>query len=283
MRLVEQFLVQRHHYSCPAVDMIPFYIYYSLFGVPTVAIRFWAAADMRAKGFLVEALRGRTHSNAKACSTKTDTACFQRDCVPDRRLPTTPRLATKFVVIVAEELEAMFRQGDGASYYHYGRKTKQTSTPKWPEGCEEGIIKRMYNSKSVKASDSTNAVNCSASRCEFLNSAIKPNRASPKNTRSLGRVERLTSYTATPPRSRCLANERTDCTDRTPRAATSKKPRRHVERTIHFGSDYVRALGEQLTTWIPGELIYVLDRWHGSQRNPRNATSALRKSMPNRS
>ena len=61
-------------YSKHGINMIPFFIYYSMFGFQRIGDLIWAAADMRAKGFLIGGTAGRTSLNGEGCSIKMDTA-----------------------------------------------------------------------------------------------------------------------------------------------------------------------------------------------------------------
>ena len=74
--------------------MIPFFIYYSMFGFQRVGDLIWAFADSRGKGFLMGGTAGRTTLSAKACSIRTDTSCACQHR-SDTCLPTIRRTLTK--------------------------------------------------------------------------------------------------------------------------------------------------------------------------------------------
>jgi len=241
-------------YSCHGVNMIPFYIYYSMFGFQRVGDSIWAAADMRAKGFLVGGTAGRTTLNGEGLQHQDGHSLLNAIAFPTVRAY-DPAFGYEVVVIVQEGLERMFAKGEECMYY-ITAENEEYEHPKMPEGCEEGIIKGMYKFKSVKASDSTKRVQLFGSGA-ILNSAIKAQQILAEKYSISSDVWSVTSYTQ-------LRREAGAC-ERWNRLHPTETPRRsYLEETLDgvegpfiSASDYVRALGEQLTPWIPGD-YYVL-------------------------
>ena len=237
-------------YSCHGVNMIPFYIYYSMFGFQRVGDSIWAAADMRAKGFLVGGTAGRTSLNGEGLQHQDGHSLLNAIAFPTVR-SYDPAFAYEVVVIIQEGLKRMYQDGEECMYYITAENDAYTH-PAMPEGCAEGIIKGMYKFKSrevdgakarVQLFGSGAILNCVLAAQELL--AEKYNVASD--------VWSVTSYTQ-------LRREAADV-DRWNRLHPTETPRKsYLEEALegHEGpfissSDYVRALGEQLQPWIPGD------------------------------
>ena len=96
-------------YSNYKVPMIPFFIYYSMFGFQRIGDMVWAFADARGKGFLMGGTAGRTTLPAKACSTRTATAT----CSPAPFPPATatiPAYVYEIAVIVQDGMRRMYQR-----------------------------------------------------------------------------------------------------------------------------------------------------------------------------
>ena len=102
-------------YSLHGINMIPFFIYYSMFGFQRIGDLVWAAADMRAKGFLIGATAGRTTLNGEGLHIKMDMI------VDAIAFPTVrsydPAFAYETVVIIMEGLKRMYQDGEECIYY----------------------------------------------------------------------------------------------------------------------------------------------------------------------
>ena len=96
--------------------MIPFYIFYSMFGFQRTGDQMWAFGDARGRGFLLGATAGRTTLTARACSTRTATRHVLASTVPNLRAY-DPAFAYEVAVIVRDGIERM-----------YGPKARTSST-----------------------------------------------------------------------------------------------------------------------------------------------------------
>ena len=132
-------------YSVSNVPMIPFYIYYSMFGFQRVGDLCWLAGDIRARGFLLGATAGRTtlageglqhqdgHNHLIAATVPT---CISYD----------PCYGYELAVIIREGLRRMYEQ-DESIYYYISVMNENYVQPKMPEGVEQGILRGMYRLK----------------------------------------------------------------------------------------------------------------------------------------
>ncbi|TWU54647.1 Pyruvate dehydrogenase E1 component [Rubripirellula tenax] len=237
-------------YSCHGVNMIPFYIYYSMFGFQRIGDSIWAAADMRAKGFLVGGTAGRTTLNGEGLQHQDGHSLLNAIAFPTVRAY-DPAFAYEVVVIVQEGLQRMYADGEQCIYYITAENDEYLH-PEMPAGCEEGIIKGIYKYRSQDVDGAKARVQLFGSGA-ILNSALKAQEILAEKYNVASDVWSVTSYTQ-------LRREAGAC-ERWNRLHPTETPRRsYLEETLDgvegpfiSASDYVRALGEQLTPFIPGD------------------------------
>jgi len=237
-------------YSKHGVNMIPFYIYYSMFGFQRIGDLVWAAADMRARGFLIGGTAGRTTLNGEGLQHQDghsllNAIAFPTVCAYD------PAFAYEMTVIVMDGLKRMYQDNEDAIYYITAENDNYVH-PEMPEGVEEGIIKGMYRFQSRDVDNSIARVQLFGSGA-ILNSALEAQELLADKYQIASDVWSVTSYTQ-------LRREAGDCQrwnmlhpTETPRRSYLEEQLDGVEGPFISASDYVRALGEQLTPWIPGD------------------------------
>jgi pyruvate dehydrogenase E1 component len=129
-------------YSNHGVTMMPFYIYYSMFGFQRIGDLAWAAGDMLARGFLIGATSGRTTLNGEGLQHQDghsqQFAGFIPNCVSY-----DPTYHYELAVIVHAGLKRMYEQGENVFYY-LTTLNENYAHPAMPEGAEEGILKGLY-------------------------------------------------------------------------------------------------------------------------------------------
>ena len=129
-------------YSSNAIPMIPFYIYYSMFGFQRVGDFAWAAADMRARGFLVGATAGRTTLSGEGLQHTDGHSHVMANVIPNC-LTYDPCFAYELAVIIREGLRRMYVEQEDVFYYLTVMNENYTH-PEMPFGVEDDIIKGMY-------------------------------------------------------------------------------------------------------------------------------------------
>jgi pyruvate dehydrogenase E1 component len=129
-------------YSNSNVPMMPFYIYYSMFGVQRVGDLAWAAGDMRARGFLVGGTAGRTTLNGEGLQHEDGHSHIWFGSIPNCRCY-DPTFSYEVAVIVQHGLERMLTQQQDEFYYLTVMNENYTH-PAMPENCAAGIVKGMY-------------------------------------------------------------------------------------------------------------------------------------------
>jgi pyruvate dehydrogenase E1 component len=122
--------------------MIPFYIYYSMFGFQRIGDLAWAAGDMRARGFLVGGTSGRTTLNGEGLQHEDGHSHLIAATIPNC-ICYDPTYAYEVAVIVQNGLSRMYEKGEDI-YYYLTTMNENYVHPAMPKGAEDGIIKGMY-------------------------------------------------------------------------------------------------------------------------------------------
>jgi pyruvate dehydrogenase E1 component len=134
-------------YSTHGVPMIPFFIFYSMFGFQRVGDLCWAAGDSRARGFLIGGTAGRTTLNGEGLQHQDGHSQVLSSTVPNC-ISYDPTFAYELAVIIRHGLERMFVRHDDVFFY-ITAMNENYRHPAMPEGAEDGIIKGMYRLRST--------------------------------------------------------------------------------------------------------------------------------------
>ena len=134
-------------YATHDITMIPFYIYYSKFGFQRVGDLAWAAGDMQAKGFLIGGTAGRTTLNGEGLQHQDGDSHLVANTIPNC-VSYDPTYAFELAVIVRSGLERMYEKNENIFYY-ITTMNELYAHPEMPENAEQGIIKGMYELKTV--------------------------------------------------------------------------------------------------------------------------------------
>jgi pyruvate dehydrogenase E1 component len=129
-------------YSTNNVPMIPFYIYYSMFGLQRVGDLAWLAGDMRARGFLMGGTAGRTTLNGEGLQHEDGHSHVLASTIPNC-VSYDPTFAYEVVVIVRDGIRRMYQEQQDV-YYYITLMNENYQHPAMPQGAEEGIVKGMY-------------------------------------------------------------------------------------------------------------------------------------------
>ena len=129
-------------YANHQVPLIPFYVFYSMFGFQRVGDFIWAAADSRARGFLIGATSGRTTLAGEGLQHNDGHSHVLMSVVPNCE-SYDPTFAYELAVIVQDGLRRMYHDQEDVFYYITVMNENYTH-PAMPEGAEEGILRGMY-------------------------------------------------------------------------------------------------------------------------------------------
>lgn len=129
-------------YSVSDLPMLPFYIYYSMFGFQRIGDFAWQAGDMRARGFLLGGTAGRTTLNGEGLQHEDGHSHVQAALIPNVR-SYDPTFAYEVVVLIQHGMQRMLAEQHD-EYWYLTLMNENYTHPEMPAGSEEGIIKGMY-------------------------------------------------------------------------------------------------------------------------------------------
>jgi pyruvate dehydrogenase E1 component len=128
------------NYDCP---MVPFYIFYSMFGFQRIGDLAWAAGDSQARGFLIGATAGRTTLNGEGLQHQDGHSHILANTIPNCR-SYDPTFSYELAVIIQSGLQRMYRDKENCFYY-ITTMNENYHHPAMPKGAEEGIVRGCYS------------------------------------------------------------------------------------------------------------------------------------------
>ena len=179
------FLAAGTAYATHALPMIPFYIFYSIFGFQRVGDMIWACGDMMCRGFLLGGTSGRTTLNGEGVQHQDGHSHVMASTVPNL-ISYDPAFTYEIAVIVREGIRRMYQANE--SVFYYLTVTNQNyPMPAMPKGVEDGIIKGIYAYQYVENAE-INLLGSGAIMTEVL--------AAAESLRSLGKTVSVWSATS---------------------------------------------------------------------------------------
>jgi len=136
-------------YSVTGVQMIPFYIFYSMFGFQRIGDLAWAAGDSRARGFLLGATAGRTTLNGEGLQHEDGHSHLMSATIPNC-ISYDPTFAYELAIIIQEGLRRMVQNQEDV-YYYITLMNENYTHPEMPKGIEAHVLKGMYSFSKSKA------------------------------------------------------------------------------------------------------------------------------------
>ena len=134
-------------YSTHGVPMLPFYIFYSMFGFQRIGDLAWAAGDMRSRGFLLGGTAGRTTLNGEGLQHEDGHSHLWSGAVPNC-ISYDPCFAFELAVIIQDGMRRMMTDQEDV-YYYITLMNENYAHPAMPKGSEQDILKGMYRLTSV--------------------------------------------------------------------------------------------------------------------------------------
>ncbi|MBU0677065.1 MAG: pyruvate dehydrogenase (acetyl-transferring), homodimeric type [Verrucomicrobia bacterium] len=247
---LSSFIAAGTSYAVSNVNMIPFFIYYSMFGFQRVGDLVWAAGDMRCKGFLVGGTAGRTTLAGEGLQHQDGHSHLLAYPVPNL-VTYDPAFAYEIAVIVQDGIRRMYHEGEDIFYY-FTVMNENYVQPPMPKDCRDGILKGAYklsasgDGKSVKAQILGSGA--------ILNEALKAQKMLAETFGIATDVWSVTSYKEL--RRNAKEVERWNMLNpgeerKTPYVSKcfGKAPGVFVA-----ASDYVKTIPDSIARWLPGPL-----------------------------
>jgi len=237
-------------YSNYRVPMVPFYMYYSMFGFQRVGDMIWAFGDARGKGFLLGGTAGRTTLAGEGLQHQDGHSVVLASTVPTC-LTYDPAYVYEIAVIVQDGLRRMYENGENIFYY-LTMYNEDYAMPTMPEGVTEGILRGMYK---LKAAPSGEAVAQLFGSGPILNEVLRAQEILATKYDIQTEVWSVTSYNEL--RRDALA------VDRWNRLHPAEPERKsYIQQALEKSSgpiiaatDFMKAVPDQLSPWLPARLV----------------------------
>ncbi len=234
-------------YSVHGLPMLPFYIYYSMFGFQRIGDLIWAAADQRARGFLIGATSGRTTLAGEGLQHQDGSSQVIAATVPNC-VSYDPAYAYELAVIVQDGMRRML--GDNEDIFYYITVTNENEAqPSMPAGVEEGIRRGMYCLQPQENAD----VRLLAAG-PILKEAIGAAALLKEKLGINAEVWSVTSYTELA-RDGVAAERLQRLSDSSARASYIAQQLGHSNAPVVAASDYVRSIPESIRAYVPARYV----------------------------
>jgi pyruvate dehydrogenase E1 component len=240
-------------YKYHGVQMIPFYIYYSMFGFQRIGDLCWAAGDMRSRGFLLGGTAGRTTLAGEGLQHQDGHSHLAAATIPNC-VSYDPTYAYELVVIIHDGLKRMYAN-DEDIYYYISVMNENYEHPAMPKGAEAGILKGMYLfKKGGKKKLKVQLLGCGAILREVIAAAdLLRNDFGVESD-----IWSVTSFNEL--RREGLDVERWNMLhpDKKPRVSYVEATLQDYEGPIIAATDYMKIYADQIRPFLPGRCYKVL-------------------------
>ncbi|HMQ11526.1 MAG TPA: pyruvate dehydrogenase (acetyl-transferring), homodimeric type [Oligoflexia bacterium] len=234
---------QNHGVAC-----IPFFIYYSMFGMQRIGDLVWAAADQNTKGFMMGGTAGRTTLAGEGLQHQDGHSILLAYPVPNLKVY-DPAFAYETAIIVEDGLQRMYENNEDIFYY-ITLENENYAMPPMPKGVKEGILKGMYRYSPSKIDAQKPIVHLMGSG-SILNETLKAQNILEEKYKVATEVWSVTSYKE-------LYTDAVACEEWN--TFNPNKPKKQAFVTAQFkdqqgicvaASDYVKALPHSISNWLP--------------------------------
>ena len=241
-------------YSTHGVRMLPFYIYYSMFGFQRVGDLIWAAADQRSRGFLIGATAGRTTLGGEGLQHQDGHSHLAASTVPNC-VAYDPGFAYELALIVEHGMERMVANDEDVFFY-ITVMNQNHAQPSLPDGCAEGVRRGLYVVPTTVAVEPPSAHCTLIGSGAILHEVLQAGRWLAEHWQVGATVCSATSFSE-------LARDGMACERRRVLGESEGKQAwatqllRDTPGPVVAATDYVRAVPEQLRAWVPAGRRYV--------------------------
>ncbi|NWF91056.1 MAG: pyruvate dehydrogenase (acetyl-transferring), homodimeric type, partial [Ignavibacteriaceae bacterium] len=248
---ISSFIAAGTAYATHGINMIPFFIYYSMFGMQRIGDSVWAAGDIRAKGFLLGGTAGRTTLNGEGLQHQDGHSHLLAYSVPNL-IAYDPAFAYELAVIIRDGIKRMYEDKEDVFYY-ITVMNENYPMPEMPGNVKEGIVKGMYK---FKASDKKNAklkAHLFGSGT-IINEVLKAAAILEEDYKVAADVWSITSYKEL--RKDALEVERWNMLhpNENQKVSYISKMLEKEDGVFVASSDYVKALPDSIAKWFPRTL-----------------------------
>jgi pyruvate dehydrogenase E1 component len=239
-------------YATHGIEMIPFFIYYSMFGFQRVGDLIWAAGDARAKGFLLGGTAGRTTLNGEGLQHQDGHSHLIAMSFPHVRAY-DPAFSYETTVIVMEGLQRMYHRGEDCIYY-ITLQNENYKMPAMPPGVEQGIVEGMYKLSTTDCGPNRPRVQLFGSAA-ILREALRAQDILAKKYEVSSNVWSVTSYKELRRSAQAARHFNLLHPEETPRKSYLEQVLEGEAGPFIAASDNVQQVPEAIDAWVPGGLF----------------------------
>jgi pyruvate dehydrogenase E1 component len=230
------------------INTIPFFVFYSMFGMQRIGDLVWAAGDMRTRGFMIGGTAGRTTLNGEGLQHQDGNSHLLAYPVPNLKAY-DPAFAFELAAIIRDGIRRMYVEQEDIFYY-VTVENEPYAMPVQPEGCEEGILRGMYRFRPAPTQGTEHTAHLFGSGA-IINQALRAQEILNEKYNVAADVWSITSFKE-------LYTDGTAC-DRWNRLHRPEEKRTSWIRQCLDGtdgvyviaSDYVKALPQSIASWFP--------------------------------
>ena len=245
---ISSFIAAGCAHATHGINTIPFFVYYSMFGMQRIGDLVWAAADMRTRGFMIGGTAGRTTLNGEGLQHQDGNSHLLAYPVPNLKAY-DPAFAFELAAIIKDGIQRMYVEQEDIFYY-ITVENEPYSMPAQPEGTGEGILRGMYRYRSSGNDGAELRAHLFGSGA-ILNQALRAQEILGERFNVAADVWSITSFKE-------LYLDGTD-SDRFNRLHPDGEPRTpwvrqcldSTEGVYVIATDYVKALPNSICRWFP--------------------------------
>ncbi|MGF1554100.1 MAG: pyruvate dehydrogenase (acetyl-transferring), homodimeric type [Paracoccaceae bacterium] len=234
-------------YAVHGVPMVPFYIFFSMFGFLRGGDLCWAAGDSRTRGFLIGGTAGRTTLNGEGLQHQDGHSHVLASTIPNC-VSYDPTFAYELAVIVQDGMRRMFAEGEDV-YYYLTVENENYGHPDMPEGAEEGIKKGLYRFRQGKKRPSKKHVNLMGCGSIFRQAMAAADKLAEHGIST--DLWAATSFNELAREAQDVARENRMNPTATPQKAFVTKTLEAAKGPIVAATDYMKAYAEQIRAFVP--------------------------------
>jgi pyruvate dehydrogenase E1 component len=230
------------------INTIPFFVFYSMFGMQRIGDLVWAAGDMRSRGFMIGGTAGRTTLNGEGLQHQDGNSHLLAYTVPNLKAY-DPAFAFELAAIIKDGIRRMYVEQEDIFYYITAENEPYPMPPQ-PEGCEEGILRGMYKFRPSGNGSADLKAHLFGSGA-ILNQALRAQEILEERFNVAADVWSITSFKE-------LYMDGTDCErfnrlrgDEDRKTPWIEQCLGETEGVYVIASDYVKALPHSICKWFP--------------------------------
>jgi pyruvate dehydrogenase E1 component len=249
---MSSFIAAGSAYATHGINMIPFFIYYSMFGFQRIGDLVWAAGDMQCKGFMIGGTAGRTTLNGEGLQHQDGNSHLLAYTIPNL-VTYDPAFAYEIAVIIRDGIKRMYEDQEKVFYY-LTVMNENYPMPPMPKGAKEGIVRGMYKFRSSTKKQAKLKAQLFGSGT-IMNEVLKAQEILEEDYKIAADVWSVTSYKEL--RRDALEVERWNMLhpSEKPKVPYITQQLKNEKGVFVASSDYVKALPDSIAKWIPGKLM----------------------------